>query len=173
MIPVAITIESYLAEYFTSKYGGGMSEPIKISDKSDLYHVVWQVMERRPADVAPLLHGNLVILLPERRCGKDPLWYNHIGQRGLQLIERRIRMEFNNDFHEYLERNEYQGRPMEIGEAICVFMGLYRLESITEDALKKNYYRWRQAVRPHEKRGYNRRNERKMSENDKNFSDQV
>lgn len=166
MLPLPISIEPYLAEYFTAKYGEGESEPIKISDKSDLYHVVWQVMERRPADVPPLLHGNLVILLPERRCGKDPLWYNYIGQRGVQMIERRIRMEFNNDFHEFLERNEYQGRPMEIGEAICVFMGLYSLESISEEALKKNYYRWRQTVRPHEKRGYNRKSE-------KNFSDQV
>lgn len=166
MLPLPISIEPYLAEYFTAKYGAGESEPIKISDKSDLYHVVWQVMERRPADVPPLLHGNLVILLPERRCGKDPLWYNYIGQRGVQMIERRIRMEFNNDFHEYLERNEYQGRPMEIGEAICVFMGLYSLESISEEALKKNYYRWRQTVRPHEKRGYNKKSE-------KNFSDQV
>lgn len=157
MLPLPISIEPYLAEYYTAKYGKGDSEPIRISDKSDLYHIIWQVMEKRPSNIPPVCHGNLVIMLPERRCGKDPLTYNYIGQRGLQLIEKRIRMEFNNDFHEYMERNEQHGRRLEIGDAIMMFMSKYELTSISEDALKKNYYRWRMSVRPHNKRGYNKK----------------
>ena len=73
MIPVAITIESYLAQYFNTKYGEGESKPIKISDKTDLYYVIWQVMEKRPKDIPPVCHGNIVFVLPERRIGKNPL----------------------------------------------------------------------------------------------------
>lgn len=154
MIPLPITIEPYLAEYFITKYGKEESEPIRISDKTDLYHVIWQVLERRPANVPPVCHGNLVFMLPNRRCGKDPLWYNHIGQRGVQMIERSIRLEFNNEFHTYMESNELAGRPIDISVAICMFITRYELHSISDEALKKNYYRWRNRVRPHRKRGY-------------------
>ncbi len=164
MIPLPITIEPYLAEYFTAKYGCGNSEPIRISDKTDLYHVIWQVMEKRPDNVPPVCHGNLVIMLPERRCGKDPLWYNHISSRGLALIEKRIRMEFNNDFHEFMERNELSGRKLEISDAIMMFSTQYELKSITDDALKKNYYRWRMNVRPHDKRGYSKIKSKNLSD---------
>lgn len=165
MIPLPITIEPYLAEYFTAKYGNGESEPVRISNKTDLYHVIWQVMEKRPADIPPTCRGNLVIMLPERRCGKDPLWYNHIGQRGIALIEKRIRMEFNNDFHEYMDRNQLSGN-MSISDAIMMFITKYELKSISEEALKKNYYRWRMSVRPYNKRGYSKKKK-------KNFSDRV
>jgi hypothetical protein len=169
MLPLPISIEPYLAEYYTAKYGNGDSEPIRISDKSDLYHVVWQVMEKRPADVPPTCHGNLVIMLPDRRCGKDPLWYNHISRHGLQLIEKRIRLEFNNDFHEYMERNEASGRRIEISDAIMMFISQYELKSISDEALKKNYYRWRMRVRPHNLRGYRKNTPKKQ----KNLSDRM
>ena len=169
MLPLPISIEPYLAEYYTAKYGNGDSEPIRISDKADLYHVVWQVMEKRPADVPPTCHGNLVIMLPDRRCGKDPLWYNHISRHGLQLIEKRIRLEFNNDFHEYMERNEASGRRIEISDAIMMFISQYELKSISDEALKKNYYRWRMRVRPHNLRGYRKNTPKKQ----KNLSDRI
>ena len=41
--------------------------------------------------------------------------------------------------------------------AIHNFMTMYGIDSITEDAFKKNYYRWRAEIRRKEKkRGYNR-----------------
>lgn len=42
-------------------------------------------------------------------------------------------------------------------DSVFLFMSKYGIEGITEDALLKNYQRWRDKLRRKKKRGYNRK----------------
>lgn len=158
MIITSLTISEYLAEFFVGKYNEGNDGPVKIPDNTDVYHLIWQLMGKRPANTSLVSQGNLALMLPDRRMGKDPLYYNFISARASQIIEKRIRIEFNNDLHDLLEQNENQGRPLDNIEVIYAFMEKYGIESISEDALKKNYYRWRENIRKRKKRNYTKVN---------------
>ena len=72
MITTSISITPYLAEYLRGKYNNGADEPFRIPDNTDLYHVIWTLMSRRHQNQSPIDDGNLTIILPERRIGKDP-----------------------------------------------------------------------------------------------------
>ena len=72
MITTSISITPYLAEYLRGKYNNGSDEPFRIPDNTDLYHVIWTLMSRRHQNQSPIDDGNLTIILPERRIGKDP-----------------------------------------------------------------------------------------------------
>lgn len=158
MIITSINISDYLAEFFIGKYNEGSEGPVKIPDNTDVYHLVWQLMGKRPPTASIVSKGNLAIMLPDRRIGKDPMYYNFLSSRAAQMIEKRIKIEFNNDLHNILEQNEYQGRPLDNIEVIYAFMERYGIQSISEDALKKNYYRWKENVRKRKKRAYTKVN---------------
>lgn len=48
-------------------------------------------------------------------------------------------------------------RGIQFKESVFVFMSRYGIESVSEDALLKNYQRWRDKLRRTKKRAYNRR----------------
>ena len=70
MITTTINITPYLAEYLRGKYASGSNDPVNIPDNSDLYHVIWNYMSRRPNNM-PHSDGNIVLALPNRREGKN------------------------------------------------------------------------------------------------------
>lgn len=152
MVTTKINVTSYLAEYINSKFNNGADEPLKIPEQHDLYHVVWNLMVKRPEGINPIDTGNLEIVLPNRRIGKDPAYYNYLSDRSQRIIERYIKMYFNNELHQMLEENERIGRELHNIDVIHQFMCMYEIDSITEDALLKNYYRWREIIRQKERR---------------------
>lgn len=158
MMTTKINLPPYLVEYIKSKFNCPPGEPLKIPDTEDLYHVIWKLMVKRPVGVNPIDTGNLEIILPSRRIGKDPTYYNYLSSRSQSMIKKYIIRHFNNELHQMLEENEQNGRELNNIEVINQFMCLYNIDSITEDALRKNYYRWRDLVRPKEhRREYKRR----------------
>ena len=52
MITTKITITPYLAEYIIGKYNHCNKGEVKIPDTTDLYHVIWEYMSRRPENVS-------------------------------------------------------------------------------------------------------------------------
>ncbi|RGN43840.1 MULTISPECIES: hypothetical protein [unclassified Bacteroides] len=152
MITTKINVTPYLAEYIKSKFNCLSDEPLKIPDAEDLYHVIWKLMVKRPDGISPIDTGNLAIILPERRVGKDPMYYNYLSPRSQNIIEKYISRHFNNELHQMLEENEQNGRPLNNIDVVHQFMCVYNIDSITEDALLKNYYRWRDLVRRKDRR---------------------
>ena len=67
MITTKIAITPYLAEYIIGKYNHCNKGEVRIPDSSDLYHIIWEYMSRRPDNVPVLESGNLEIALPDRR----------------------------------------------------------------------------------------------------------
>jgi len=63
------------------------------------------------------------------------------------------------ELHDTLDEAKHL-RGIKFTESVYVFMRRYDLQSITEDALLKNYQRWRDAQRRTIKRGYKKGNSR-------------
>ena len=168
MITTEINITQFLAEYIRGKYNNGANEAVKIPDSTDLYHSIWDVMSKRPSGTNPCDRGNLSIILPDRRIGKDPMYYNYIHARGVDIIENKIRNMFNAELHAMLTDNDQNGHEMDNIDVVHQFLCMYCIDSISEDALIKNYYRWRENIRKRKRR----RDYKKKLKTDKNYSDQ-
>jgi len=147
MIVTKITITPYLAEYLFGKFNNGSIEPIHFPENSDLYHVIWQLMMKRPKNVSCNDDGNLLIYLPDRREGKNPKTYNYLSPFSACIIEKHVRRMFNEELRSQLADNRERGRQFLDIEVVHQFICNYGIESVTEDALLKNFYRWRENLR--------------------------
>jgi len=146
MITAKINIKPHLHEYCIAKYAGyDPAVPIQFPPHTDLYVLIWDSLRKRPFD-QPVDTGNMPIVLPKRREGKNPRDYNFIPRAGQRDIERKIEQIMWAEFHEYVESNKKFGSTYI--EAISAFIEDYRINSISEDAFKKHYYRWRLKFRP-------------------------
>lgn len=162
---VGIYIEPYLAEYVSNKYKNDpKTGGVKIPYTTDLYFVVWNLMAKHkhpsiaiePDETAV----NLRIHLPNRRHGadelpgKNPAYFNYLSPTSAKKIEMEVRLMFNFELHRLLMENEEFGRPRRNIDVVYDFMHTYRLKSITPDALLKNFYRYRNRIRPKKSRSY-------------------
>lgn len=152
MITTSIYIEPYLAEYLRGKFNNGAKEAFRIPDNTDLYHTIWTLMMPRPKDHSPVDVGNLAFALPSRRIGKDPNVYNYLSPRAAKVIEREVRRMFNRELHLAMDDNDQNGRTLKQVDVVHTLLCAYGIESITEDALLKNFYRWRENLRKRSKR---------------------
>lgn len=152
MITTSIFIEPYLAEYLYGKYNNGCTEEFRIPDNTDLYHTIWTLMSKRQKNQSPVDEGNLTIILPERRIGKDPKVFNYLSPYSVKIIEKDIRRMFNRELHSALDENYANGHLENNLDVVHHFMRSYCIDSISEDALLKNFYRWRENLRKRKKR---------------------
>lgn len=145
MVTVLIQVKNYLAEYAKSKFFVQGESYIQFPDSDYMYHVVYNLMSKRPEDV-PFDSGNLEIALPHRSRGKDPSTYNFICKSGQDVIEKKLNRLFWAQMHDFIDEQVHEfGQP--INESVFLFMRKYNINSITEDALVKSYYRWRAKIR--------------------------
>lgn len=157
---VYIRIEPYLAEYITAKYEvDAVTGGIKIPCTTDLYFCVWEQMSRQRANQPDVADGNLRIHLPFRKAGasspwKDPAYFNYLSASATKEIESQIRRMFNFELHRVLLENEEFGRKKRNLDIIYDFIRTYKLKSISPDALMKNFYRFRNRLRPKKVRQY-------------------
>lgn len=157
MVTTKFYIKEHLKEYMIGKFNNHADSPVYLPDDMDLYHTIYDLMQKRPID-CPLDKGNIEIVLPNRRCGKDPEYYNYISIRAQLIINRKIERMFWAELHEYIDDNRHM-KGINLIDSVCTFMTKYRINSITIDALIKNYYRWRDKVRKRDtKRNYTKNN---------------
>ena len=100
--------------------------------------------------------GNLEFVLPERREGKDPITYNWLSHRAQKRLANKMRLMMWAELHELMDENKHING-IQFKDSVFEFMCRYSIESITEDALLKNYQRWRDKLRRRNKRGYRRK----------------
>lgn len=157
-----INIEQYLAEYAATKFKQHNDGGIVIPCSSDLYHCVWEHMAIKKANQREQ-HGNLLIHLPSRRssseyAGKNPVYYNYLSDAAATDIEKCLRLMFNFELHRMLLENEEFGHVSKNIDLIIDFRHAYSLKSISEDALLKNYYRYRNRIKSKKTRHYKKKN---------------
>lgn len=141
MITIAIHIKPHLEEYLRAKYPSDTPGIVRLPDTTDLYHMLFNLMIRRPAGAA-INEGTLRIILPKRREGKNPLYYNYLSPESIKLISKKVEALFWADAHFWID---YQKHVVgqNCTEAIYQWMDRYGITAISEDAIRKNYYRWR------------------------------
>ncbi len=144
MVTTKINIKPHLAEWINKKYFDSDTECILLPDKLDLYHTIWDLVEKRP-DNCPRDEGNVILGLPDRRIGKDPEYYNYLGLRSIEIIQKRIEIMFHAEFRALMDENK-QRRGWTYLHTTYEFVNKYSIESISPDALYKDFYRWRRTV---------------------------
>lgn len=148
----AIRVEPYLAAYARMKFDvDAKTGGIKIPDSFDLYHCVWQLMERRPLNATLPDEPNLLIWLPARRgteelAQKNPAFWNYLSPRSARLIERSLRRLFNWEFHHYMEMATHGDHKVTKVQAVRNFIRKYGLGIDSEDALLKNIQRHERTI---------------------------
>ena len=85
---------------------------------------------------------------------KIPAYYNYLSPAAAKEIEGQIRRMFNFELHRVLLENEEFGRQKRNLDVIYDFIRSYQLKSISSDALLKNFYRFRNRLRPKKVRKY-------------------
>lgn len=158
MITTKINIKAHLAEYIQGRFTSCKNEPVAFSPGSDLYITLWDLMAKRPANAPFFDTGNLEIILPSRSVGKRPEYYNYLSARSQTIIEKKIEEIMFEELHHRLRTNKRQG--ITYIESIHYFMCEYGINSISEDAYKKEFYRLR-------------RNEINRRKKQKNYSELV
>lgn len=157
MTTVKIKVPEHLREYLIGRYGNFDSEePLRLPDSTDLYHIIFDLLEKRPV-TCPVDSGNLVLVLPERSVGKRPEYYNYLGVRSQKIISRKIEVMMWAEAHDLIDEQKH-ACGIDYKDAIHLFICKYGINSLSEDAFVKNYYRWRDKVRRKDKkREYQRR----------------
>lgn len=155
MITVKITVEKPVAEYIRGKYFDHEAGAVRFPSDLDIYVLIYDLLQRRPVEI-PVDSGNLEFILPERRAGKDPLTYNYLSGRAQKMLSDKMRLMMWAELHDYMDENKHI-KGIQFKDSVFTFMRRYSIESISEDALFKNYQRWRYKLRRKQKRGYTRK----------------
>lgn len=155
MMTIKITVEQYVAEYIQGKFYDSESGAVRFPSAMDIYILIYDLLQKRPVD-HPRDTGNLEFTLPERREGKDPLTYNYLSGRAQKILGDKMRLMMWAELHDLMDENKHING-IQFKESVFMFLRKYNIESITEDALLKNYQRWRDKQRRKKKRGYTRK----------------
>ncbi len=160
MITVKITVEQYVAEYIRGKYFDPDLDTVRFPPGLDIYILIYDLLQKRPVG-CPVDDGNLEFALPDRReanyaGGKSPEQFNYLSQRSARLLGGKMRLMMWAELHDLMDENKHI-RGIQFKESVYVFLRRYAIESISEDALLKNYQRWRDKQRRRVKRGYSRK----------------
>lgn len=155
MMTIKTTVEPHVAEYIRGKFYDSQAGTVRFPSTMDIYILIYDLLQRRPAD-HPFDTGNLEFALPERREGKDPLSYNYLSGRAQKILGDKMRLMMWAELHDLMDENKHING-IQFKESVFLFMRKYDVESITEDALLKNYQRWRDKIRRKKKRGYSRK----------------
>lgn len=155
MITTKIFVEPYVAEYIKGKFYDDEKGAVHFPASSDIYVTIFDLLQKRPVELRPET-GNIEFCLPDRREGKNPEIYNYLSQRSSQIISNKMKVMMWAELHDFMDENKHING-IQFKESVYVFMVRYGIESITEDALIKNYQRWRDKLRRKKKRAYTKR----------------
>ena len=160
MITVKIQVEQYVAEYIRGKYFDQEVGAVRFPSKLDIYILVYDLLQKRPVN-CPLESGNLEFALPDRRDanmagGKSPEQFNYLSARAAKRLGDKMRLMMWAELHDLMDENKHL-KGIQFKDSVFQFICRYGIESITEDALLKNYQRWRDKQRRTTKRRYSRK----------------
>lgn len=152
---VKILVDPHVAEYVHGKFYDAQAGAVRFPSSSDIYVLLYDLLQRRPAD-HPVDSGNLELCLPVRREGKDPATYNYLSGKAQRMINEKLKLMFWAELHDRMDEGKHL-RGERFADIAFRFARRYGIESISEDALLKNYQRWRNKLRRAQKRTYQKK----------------
>lgn len=141
-------LPAYLCEYVRALYADFSDErAVRFPPSSDLSQLLLSAMCRRrqgggpvPPDFVPLS-----VVLPTGG-GKRAVTFCCLSADGQRLIVRRLRSMLWAELHGWLDDCLHR-RGWTLQESVRLFCLRWGITTLSEGALLKNYYRWRQRVR--------------------------
>ena len=79
---------------------------IRLKSIENLYHVIKNLTVKRPRDVSWRETGNLTLIIPDPRYGKEPETYNYLGHNSVIIIEEEIETMLKTELHSIMLRNK-------------------------------------------------------------------
>lgn len=160
MVKIKIEVVPYVAEYIIGKYFDEEAGCVHFPPGLDLYILLYDLLEKRPADVG-FDKGNLEFALPVRRAeaggkGKNPETYNYLSKRSAKMLGDKMHVMLWAELHDFMDENKHVHGIL-FKDSAHQFLRKYEIDSISEDAVLKNYQRWRNKLRRRYKRGYTSR----------------
>ncbi len=160
MITVKIQVKQHVAEYIRGKYFDHEAGIVRFPPTLDIYILIYDLLQKRPHN-CPLELGNLEFALPDRRDanmagGKSPEQFNYLSARAAKRLGDKMHLMMWAELHDLMDENKHL-KGIKFKDSVFEFMCRYGIESITEDALLKNYQRWRDKQRRTMKRRYTRK----------------
>lgn len=155
-----IELPKHLSEYIKGKFGAG-DDVVHFPANSGLYFLLYELLQRRPSDY-PVDRGNTEIHLPSPRssrgqAGKPVESFNYISKGGTIALKKAINTMMKVESHEFFDENKHV-KGISYIDSAYMFLQKYGIESLTPEALLKDYQRWRvKSGRPlyHKKRKNN------------------
>lgn len=150
MITTKIKVRDHIAEFAIGKFGANFSNPVKIPSTYPLYHLIWELLAIRPLD-RQIDSGNLELIIPNRRSEEDdirknPERFNFLSNRSAKIIDYKLETMMFAELHDVLDENKHR-KGIDYQVSVHMFICRYSIISITDDALLKNYYRWRRKIK--------------------------
>ena len=140
MEKVRIELKSHLEEYAIAKFPV-VDDAVVIPSSMDIYFVLLDLLQKKGKGIE-VCNDGIYFAIRNTGIGKDPRVYKYLSRHGRMLFETRLEVMFWIDFHDVMDREVIRGGKPCL-EAAQIFVEKFRINSITEDALIKHYYRWR------------------------------
>lgn len=162
LLTTKIQIEPYLAEYLIGKWGkkdakGKPTGIVAIPDTIYLYHNLWSLTSTTPHYIKEDdIVGNVEIVLPNRKEGKDPRYYNYISEESAKIFNKDVKLFFRADLHNFLDKKKHD-EGYTYKEAAYIFALQHDIVSYEVDSMTKNYARWRNNIRNRKQKAYSSR----------------
>lgn len=143
-----INLPTHLSEYLKGKFGTS-DNIIRLPANSSLYHIVYELLQRRPVN-HPIDQGNTEIHLPSPRAshlpnGKPVEYFNYISKRDTAVLIKAVNTMLKAEAHEYFDENKHV-KGIDYIESAYAFLLKYGIEHLTPEALLKDYQRWRAKI---------------------------
>lgn len=144
MLTVTFAIKPYLASYMYVRYRLCVEgKAIHLSNFTILYHCLHQLTVPHPRGVSWREAGNISLVLPNPRIGKNPEVFNYIGCGSALILEKKMEVEMKAELYEFLLENKFCNGVM-YKQSMETFVDKYNMiELVSEESLMRAFQRWR------------------------------
>lgn len=116
---------------------------IKLSHRTNLYHILLELTAPRPQNISWRDIGNLTFALPVPDIGKDPRTYNYLSSESIRLLSVKINRQMRREMIEYMLNEKFEHGIM-YKHSLIRFITDYDMdELVNEDTLMKHFQLWR------------------------------
>lgn len=154
MVTTTIDVKPYLSAYMYVRYQSSVVSEfnaIKLKSTENLYHVIKNLTVKRPKNVSWRENGNLTLVIPDPRYGKEPETYNYLGHDSILIIEEEIEIILKTELHSIMLKNKFQ-KGMMYKRSLQQFMETYHIDDKYEDGLMKAFQRWKKKTEEERKK---------------------
>ncbi|MCI1681846.1 MAG: hypothetical protein LKI39_04755 [Bacteroides sp.] len=138
---IRIEIKPYLKAYLDIQYDYcTLNGAIRFIKNQNLYSCLLQLTTTRPKDVFWKNEGNLALILPWPKVGKDSRIYNYMGKEHVELFEKEREREMRMNYYRFILENKFR-QGITFQRSTKISMEKYGMEElIKEETLFKSFY---------------------------------